>query len=658
MRSYPNNAVLFEQQKYSLEHRNSVTNNPKTNSIWDATSRPTSLSTTLAATSNHFAFRAPIMPTSHALPRVNFYLLCNLLIALLCWQMPAANGDDFDNTLNARANSTTSNSLTKEEVFLPVTEAFKVKAQTSAASGAAQTMTLTWTIAPNYYLYMERFKFQATPDFALTPTYSEGTFKYDDFAGKDMTVYHNQVTVDFPLPPNTPAFDLRMTSQGCADAGLCYPPYTQTLHIDPATGSATPVANQQATPTASTNSAADQAPAETIFAWQALIFALLGGMILNLMPCVFPVLSIKVLNLVQADSQRLRIHGWAYTLGIMVCFVGFASVLLIARSGGEAIGWGFQLQSPGLITALAYLFFVMGLSMSGLIQFGTSWMGAGQSLTQKSGLSGSFFTGVLAAVVASPCTAPFMGAALGFALTQPAYVCLSVFAALGFGMALPLLLLCYLPTLAERLPRPGVWMETLKEFLAFPLYLSSIWLLWVLTNQGGSNLMAGVCVGAVAIAFAFWLMGRPADGLRLRINQLIAALAIIAALVLPHQLLQKSQQNSRWQAYSPELLTELRQDGRPVFIDLTADWCLTCLANEKVTLSKAEVESVFDEYKVATLKGDWTNRDPKISQLLEEYGRSGVPLYLWFPAKRVGKADVLPQLLTPSLVIDTIKANK
>jgi thiol:disulfide interchange protein DsbD len=170
--------------------------------------------------------------------------------------------------------------------------------------------------------------------------------------------------------------------------------------------------------------------------------------------------------------------------------------------------------------------------------------------------------------------------------------------------------------------------------------------------------MAGVCVGAVAIAFAFWLMGRPADGLRLRINQLIAALAIIAALVLPHQLLQKSQQNSRWQAYSPELLTELRQDGRPVFIDLTADWCLTCLANERVTLSKTEVESVFDAYKVATLKGDWTNRDPKISQLLEEYGRSGVPLYLWFPAKRVGKADVLPQLLTPSLVIDTIKANK
>jgi thiol:disulfide interchange protein len=379
---------------------------------------------------------------------------------------------------------------------------------------------------------------------------------------------------------------------------------------------------------------------------------------LNLMPCVFPVLSIKVMSLVQADSARLRLHGWAYTLGIVACFVAFASVLLIAKSGGEAIGWGFQLQSPGLITALAYLFFVMGLSMSGLIQFGTKWMGAGQSLTQKSGLTGSFFTGVLAAVVASPCTAPFMGAALGFALTQPAYICLSVFVALGFGMALPLLLLCYLPGLAQRLPKPGVWMETLKEFLAFPLYLSAIWLLWVLTNQVSSNLMAGVCVGAVLIAFACWLNNRPSEGLAAKTHKFIALLAVIIAILLPYQLLQKKPTNDRWQAYSPALLQELRDQGRPVFIDLTADWCLTCLANERVTLSKAEVEAVFDELKVATLKGDMTNPDPKISELLAEYGRSGVPLYLWYPANRSGKADVLPQLLTPALVIETIKEKK
>src|SRR5690606_9228636 len=228
--------------------------------------------------------------------------------------------------------------------------------------------------------------------------------------------------------------------------------------------------------------APDKVVTSTTSPWlpQIIFFALLGGIILNLMPCVFPVLSIKVMSLAQADRVRLPLHGWAYTAGIVVCFVAFAGALLLMRAGGEAIGWGFQLQSPLLIAALAYLIFILRLSMSGVLNIGTRWMNAGQSLTQKSGMSGSFSTGVLAALVASPCTAPFMGAALGFALTQSALVCLTVFIALGVGMALPLLLLCYLPALAQRLPQPGPWMENLKEALAFPLYLSAIWLLWVL----------------------------------------------------------------------------------------------------------------------------------------------------------------------------------
>lgn len=596
------------------------------------------------------------MPTSLVFPSVNFHLFRNLFIAVVCLLAPLATALDFTATPNANVSPAKATNFSNEEKYLLVTEAYKLTGEVSD-DGDAKHLRLTWTIAPQYYLYQERFKFQATPALTLTPTYSEGKPKFDEFAGKDMTLHYNQVTVDFSLPATTAPFDLRITSQGCAEAGLCYPPYTETLHIDTANNSATPVANQAApTPVAkeAAQTAADTGPVEPIWLWQALLFAGLGGVILNLMPCVFPVLSIKVMSLVQADSARLQLHGWAYTLGIVACFIGFASVLLIAKSGGEAIGWGFQLQSPGLITALAYLFFVMGLSMSGVIQFGTRWMGAGQALTQKSGLTGSFFTGVLAAVVASPCTAPFMGTALGFALTQPSYVCLAIFAALGFGMAFPLLLLCYLPSLAERLPKPGMWMETLKEFLAFPLYLSAIWLVWVLTNQTNSNLMAGVCIGAVMIAFACWLVNRPASG---PIHTSIALLALLIAILLPYKLLQKNTETSRWQAYSPELLQELRDQGRPVFIDLTADWCLTCLANERVTLTKAEVEAVFDEHKVATLKGDWTNRDPKISALLEEYNRSGVPLYLWFPANRVGKADVLPQLLTPNLVIETI-ANK
>jgi len=598
------------------------------------------------------------MPSSDSFPSFNFYHLRNLLLALLCLQISLATAADFTAAPNANASPAKVTSYSNQDDYLQVTEAYKLNAEISDA-GDTKKLRLTWVIAPAYYLYQERFKFRATPELTLTPTYSEGKQKFDEFAGKNMTLHHNQVTVDFSIPASTKPFDLRITSQGCAEAGLCYPPYTESLHIDTINNTTAPVDTQAATPAKEAASVdASTPPPEEFWLWQAILFAALGGMILNLMPCVFPVLSIKVLSLVQADSTRLRLHGWAYTLGIIASFVGFASILLIAKSGGEAIGWGFQLQSPGLITALAYLFFVMGLSMSGLIQFGTSWMGAGQSLTQKSGLTGSFFTGVLAAVVASPCTAPFMGAALGFALTQPAYVCLSVFIALGFGMALPLLLLCYLPNLAQRLPKPGVWMETLKEFLAFPLYLSAIWLLWVLTNQVSSNLMAGVCIGAVLIAFACWLNNRPAIGLTNKIHKIIALAALAIAILLPYQLLQKKPKNARWQAYSPELLQELRAQGKPVFIDLTADWCLTCLANERVTLSKTEVEAVFDEYKVVGLKGDMTNPDPKISVLLAEYGRSGVPLYLWFPANRTGKADVLSQLLTPTIVIDAIKAKQ
>jgi thiol:disulfide interchange protein len=611
--------------------------------------------------------KAVIMPSSFRLPEFNFshlqqslqkLLLGLLLLGLMCLQISLAMAEDFNPAAKANVSTVKAVNFSKQDDFLPVTEAYKLNADIRATDTNTKNLRLTWTIAENYYLYQERFKFRATPEVVLTPSYSpNGKLKFDEFAGKNMTLHYHEVTVDFTLPSTTAAFDLRVTSQGCADAGLCYPPYTQNLHIDPAANTTHTIANQQAPITLTTSAPTNVAPeAETVWLWQALLFALLGGMILNLMPCVFPVLSIKIMSLVQADSARIRLHGWAYTLGIVACFTAFASILLIAKSGGESIGWGFQLQSPGLVTALAYLFFVMGLSMSGMINFGTRWMGAGQSLTQKSGLIGSFFTGVLAAIVASPCTAPFMGAALGFAVTQPAYVCLSVFIALGFGMALPLLLLCFLPNLADRLPKPGAWMETLKELLAFPLYLSAIWLLWVLTNQVGSNLMAGVCIGAVAIAFACWLNNRYTDGLSAKISKLVAMLALAAAIFLPYQLLQKQPENARWQAYSPKLLQKLRDQGRPVFIDLTADWCLTCLANERVTLSKAEVEAVFDEYQVATLKGDWTNRDEQISALLAEYARSGVPLYLWYPAKRAGKADVLPQLLTADLVIKTIKA--
>jgi len=249
-----------------------------------------------------------------------------------------------------------------------------------------------------------------------------------------------------------------------------------------------------------------------------------------------------------------------------------------------------------------------------------------------------------------------MGAALGFALTQPAIACLAVFAALGFGMALPLLILCYLPALAARLPKPGAWMDNLKQFLAFPLYLSAIWLLWVFGRQTSVSGMAALCAGAVAIAFGCWLLGREARGFWQLIRRICIATSWIIAVVAVWQssISQDKTSTDRWQAYSPELVASVRAEGRPVFINLTADWCLTCLANERIALHTQAVEQAFDALNVATIKGDWTNTDPKITELLQEYGRSGVPLYLWFPANSSNKGIVLPQLLTQDLVIKTM----
>ncbi|MGV8837695.1 protein-disulfide reductase DsbD family protein [Cellvibrio sp.] len=587
---------------------------------------------------------------------VKILLLTGILLAhaSLAEDLLAPKGDP----LAQSSNTLNSSLLTGQDEFLPVAEAFK-----PSYTIAQGKLVLHWQIADSYYLYEERFKFRTDESIAISPTYTPGKMKYDELFERETMVHYHEVSASFDLAGIAKPFDLKLEYQGCADAGLCYPPQKLALSIDPASASVIEQEPNTQIPTtapipASTSTPPTYAP-NSGWILQAILLALLGGMILNLMPCVFPVLSIKVMSLAAADRSRLAIHGWVYTLGIVVCFVGFAVALLLARKGGEAIGWGFQLQSPGLIAALAYLFFVMGLSMSGLINVGSSLMGAGQNLTQKSGLSGSFFTGVLAAVVASPCTAPFMGAALGFALTQPAIACLAVFAALGFGMALPLLILCYLPTLAARLPKPGAWMDNLKQFLAFPLYLSAIWLLWVFGRQTSVSGMAALCAGAVAIAFGCWLLGREARGFWQLVRRILIATSWILAIILVWQGAesreQKSTTDDRWQVYSPELVASLRAEGRPVFVNLTADWCLTCLANERIALHTQAVEQTFDELNVATIKGDWTNTDPKITELLQEYGRSGVPLYLWFPANSGGKATILPQLLTQDLVIRTLK---
>ncbi len=402
--------------------------------------------------------------------------------------------------------------------------------------------------------------------------------------------------------------------------------------------------------------AADNAAAPLNLAL-VLLSALLGGLILNLMPCVFPMLSIKAISLIEARAKvarRQRGHALAYTAGVLATFGGLASLLLALRSGGAAIGWGFQLQQPVFVALLAYLFFGMGLSLSGVVQFGTRLMGVGQSLASDSGYRGSFFTGVLAVAVASPCTAPFMGTALGYALGQPAALAMLVFLALGLGLALPFLLIGFFPQLGRLLPRPGAWMENFKQVMAFPLYLSVVWLLWVLGGITDRNGMAVALLGLTLLSFALWLWNRPGRGAALlKLAALAAALALLGTPQIRTVSAPAAAGTSAIEPWSQQRVDELRAQGRTVFVDFTADWCITCKVNERVALDSAEVKALFAEQKVAVLQGDWTRSDPAITQLLTQFGHSGVPLYLLY--LKGGEPQVLPQLLTPSTVADAFK---
>lgn len=568
--------------------------------------------------------------------------------------------DDLFNQFESNSLSNLAND-SEEEEFLRVEDAYQV--YIGLESGQA---ILRWQIADGYYLYQERFKAIANTGEDKQPLnleFQAGKLKFDEYYNKELTVYYQGTEMVTAIPATLKA--LEVTSQGCADAGLCYPPRTQYFTLD--SGSAIEIdAESYASlytinhPTTTATLKSNSTPAESQpMLLIVLLGAFLGGLILNLMPCVFPVLSLKALSFASSHqaTHKQHLHGWAYTLGVVGSFVIVATVIIVARQAGDAIGWGFQLQSPLFITFLIYLFLVMGLSLSGVFTFGTRWMGAGQSWTTGTGLSASFCTGVLAAVVASPCTAPFMATALGFALTQTTPVALLIFAALGLGMAAPFLLLSYAPSLARKLPRPGPWMDTLKQFLAFPLYITSIWLLWVLGRQVGTDAVAIAMLGAVMIIFSLWLLRhRPISHLGRGILNITSLASLALAALLAWQAAGFNQaKKTLWEVYSPEKLAELRANNQAIFVNLTADWCITCKVNERLALNTEAVHKTASDLGIVLLKGDWTNADPVITRLLTQFNRTGVPLYLMYPADSQASAKVLPQVLTPGIVLDSMK---
>lgn len=437
-------------------------------------------------------------------------------------------------------------------------------------------------------------------------------------------------------------------------------------------GAAVPVSGGMTTGLANGTGGGIPGTAASIGVLEAMLLALLGGIILNLMPCVFPVLSIKAIGLINhaGGGRRPWVGGLAYTAGVLTFMAALAGVLIALRATGAEIGWGFQLQSPVFVGVMALVLFGLGLALSGAVQIGGSIGGFGSSLAGRGGLAGDAATGALAALVATPCTAPFMGVAIGFALTQPWFVALLVMIALGFGLALPYLLLTLVPGLGRRLPKPGPWMERLKQFLAFPLYASAAWLVWVLSIQGGPSAVLAVLIAMVLIAFALWLHGvactAEASSWRLvsrggSVAALVAALLVVAAAPMTATTNAQSspsvvaEQEGLIERFSPERLTALRAEGRPVFVNMTAAWCITCKVNEQVALKAARVAEAFEAANVAWLEGDWTNRDPIITRYLESFGRSGVPLYVFYPAGD-GDPVILPQILTEEGMIAAVAA--
>ena len=573
---------------------------------------------------------------------------------------------------------------------LPAEQAFAFEA--IAFNG--NELLLRFTPARGYYVYRDRTSMAlegATGVALQAPRWPTGKAHRDEHFG-EVTVYFDQAEVPVPLRrehADATQATLRVTFQGCQTDGICYPPMTRRVTLSIPAGTMTPASTPDVpapaavaplptdattpagTPVAALDAAATTTPAaaevertrppEDLLARNqrgatsllvALALALAGGLILNLMPCVLPILSLKALSLAESGQNEgdARRRALWYTAGVLVSFVAVGALAIALRAAGQALGWGFQLQQPWMVGLLAYVMFAVGLSLSGVFAVGHRLAGAGHGLASRRGPVGDFFTGVLAVVVASPCTAPFMGVALAYAFTAPTPLALLVFAVLGLGLALPFLLIGFVPALAKRLPRPGAWMDTLKQVLAFPMYLTAVWLLWVLGKQRGIDAVGLALVGLVLLALGLWWFQRVrfAASPLPRVLALALAATALVPLLMVHRLPVASAAAPTAEghvAYSAERLTALRAEGRIVFVDMTADWCVTCKANEKAVLNTAAFRDLLVTHDAVMMTGDWTNVDPAITAFLEQHKAVGVPLYVVYP-RSGGEGEVLPTVLT------------
>jgi thiol:disulfide interchange protein DsbD len=585
---------------------------------------------------------------------------------------------------------------------LPVAQAFT----TEVIADGGNALLLRLTPARGYYLYRDKLSVRLDGMPGLSTALPPGSTlppaqPYRDEHFGQVAVYFDQVEIRLPVTRTRTAAAkgvLVLGLQGCQDGGICYPPMTRRLPVSLPAGTLIPAEPMPAVEVAPTLAAAtaagdpaptalpgdgataplppaevartppprpDQSRSEQPGLLGALLLALLGGLILNLMPCVLPVLALKALALAQSGESRPRArrHALAYTAGVLLSFLALGALALALRKAGLALGWGFQLQQPLVVAVLGLVIFALGLSLSGLWHANVALGARTGALLQREGIAGDFATGVLAVVLATPCTAPFMGAALAYAFTGPAITGLLVFLALGLGLALPFLLIGFVPALARLLPKPGTWMETLKQFLAFPLYATAAWLLFVLAALRGADAVWWWSLAAIALALAAWAWNHARNGGSgaWRVVALLAALAIAWPLASLHRLHKPEAASTRAAAtdgiarvaFSEQALADLRAQGRVVFVNMTADWCVSCKANEKAVFARDGFRAALEAAHAVYMVGDYTDVDPAITAYLERHQAVGVPLYVAYP-RGGGEGRILPVIVTPGLVADAL----